>query len=177
MGSYWTCSTPEQHPDIERSDIFTNEEWEDLYNEARTLFRTTTTAFDGSVRHNIIRNVLGKAHKDREFRSLPLAGQRSELNPDYMEWTSTATILGDLADPKHASDNFQLRTQHCCVRLRIAPASGQVIAAEVRNLLTNETILVKARKYVICGGAVLTAGILYNSGIGPDMGWPALVMT
>jgi len=36
------------------------------------------------------------------------------------------------------------------------------------NLLINEMVLVKAKKYVISAGAVLTAGILFNSQIRPD---------
>ena len=175
MGSYWSCCTPEQHAEIERSDVFSDEEWKDLYDEARALFRTTNTAFDHSIHHELVRDTLRKANKGREFVSMPLACQRSIRNPDYVEWTSTATILGDLADPKYDSSNFEFKAQHCCTRLHIDAASRHVVGAELKNLLTNEVVLVKAKKYVICAGAVLTAGILYNSQIRPETGYPAFL--
>ena len=175
MGSYWACSTPEQHPEIERSDIFSDKEWKDLYDEARVLFHTTKTAFDHSIRQEIVKDTLRKANKGREFESLPLACQRSVHNSDYVEWTATATILGDLADPKYHGGNFELRAQHCCTRLHIDAASRHVVGAELKNLLTNEVVLVKAKKTVICAGAVLNAGILFNSQIRPDTGYPAFV--
>jgi len=172
MGSYWSCSTPEQHPVIERPDIFSEEEWGDLYNKARALFHTTDTAFD---RQQLVKGALRRANKNREFVSLPLACQRSTHNPDYVQWTATAQILGELADPKYSGGNFELKTQHCCTRLLINTTSGHVVRAELMNLLTNEMVSAKAKKYVISAGAVLTAGILFNSQIRPDTGYPALV--
>lgn len=175
MGSYWSCSTPEQHPDIERSDIFSGDEWHALYSEAKALFRVTSMAFDHSIRQKIIKDALHAAHQRRDFVGLPLACQRSQRNPDYVEWTSTATILGDLADPSYAGGNFELKAQHCCTRLQIDPTSRQVQAAELKNLQTGEVSFVRAKKYVVCAGAVLTAGILFNSQIRPDTGYQALV--
>ena len=175
MGAYWTCSTPEQHPEIERSDVFSNEEWKDLYAEAKALFRTTDTAFDHSIRQKLVKDTLHKANKGREFVCMPLACQRSPHNSDYVEWTATATLLGDLADPKYNGGNFELRAQHCCTRLHIDAVSRHVVGAELKNLLTNEVVLVKAKKNVICAGAVLTAGILFNSQIRPCTGYPAFV--
>ncbi|KAK0126901.1 hypothetical protein ONS96_006466 [Cadophora gregata f. sp. sojae] len=174
MGSYWTCSTPEQHPIVERSDIFSDEEWQTLYDDSKALLHTTDTAFNHSVRHNLVKSTLCQANKNRQFVSMPLACQRSARNPDYVEWSSTATILGALADPRYAGGNFELKAQHCCKRLHIDATSRRVIAAELVNLLTNETVLIKAKKYVICAGAVLTTGILFNSDIRPDKGYPAL---
>ena len=175
MGAYWTCSTPEQHPEIERSDIFSDEEWKDLYAEAKALFRTTDTAFDHSIRQELVKDTLRKASKGRDFVGMSLACQRSTRNSDYVEWTATATLLGDLADPKYTGGNFELRSQHCCTRLHIDAISRRVIGAELKNLLTNEVVLVKAKKNIICAGAVLTAGILFNSQIRPHTGYPAFV--
>lgn len=175
MGAYWTCSTQEQHPEIERSDIFSDEEWKDLYAEAKALFRTTDTAFDHSIRQELVKDTLRKASKGREFVGMSLACQRSTHNPNYVKWTATATILGDLADPKYTGGNFEFRAQHCCTRLHIDAISRQVVGAELKNLLTNEVVLVKAKKNVICAGAVLTAGILFNSQIRPNTGYPAFV--
>ncbi|KAI0452499.1 pyranose 2-oxidase [Xylaria acuta] len=174
MGSYWSCATPEMHPELERPDIFSNDEWKDLYDQARDLFHTSTTEFDHSIRHHLVKNTLLRAHKGREFVNLPLACERSKDNPDYIRWTGPARILGDLADPKYNGGNFELKAHHCCRRLLIDTAIGQVIGAELVNLLTNEVVLAKAKKYIVCGGATLTAGILFNSGIRQDTGYAAL---
>ena len=174
MGSYWSCSTPRQQPEIERSDIFSNEEWNELYQKAAELFHTTDVAFDHSICHQLVKDALQKANKTREFRSLPLACQRSKRNPNYVQWTATATILGHLADPKYTGRNFDFRAQHCCTRLLIDAASGEIMGAELTELRTNKRFIAKAKKYVICAGAVLTVGILFNSGI-RETAYPALV--
>ncbi|TGO43264.1 hypothetical protein BHYA_0002g00690 [Botrytis hyacinthi] len=174
MGAYWSCVTPEQHPEIERSDIFSHEEWKILYDRARALFNTTDTAFDGSIRQQLIKNTLRRANGNRKFVSLPLACQRSKQNPDYIKWTSTASILGDLAEPKYDGRDFELKAQHCCTRLIIDADSKQVVGAELKNLVTNEVVIAKAKKYVVCAGATLSTGILFNSGIRPDTGYRAL---
>lgn len=173
MGSHWTCCTPEQFPDIERSNIFSNEEWTDLYKEAKELFHTTTTAFDYSIRHQLVRHVLLDAtdHK-REFVSMPLACQRSKKYKEYVEWTAPATILGDLAEPKYDGGLFELKAQHRCTMLARHPITGQIEGARLKDLLNDEYIFVKAKKYVICAGATLTAGILFNSDF---VDYPALV--
>ncbi|KAI1341795.1 pyranose 2-oxidase [Xylariaceae sp. FL0016] len=174
MGGYWTCCTPEQHPEIERPDIFSDEEWRMLYDDARSLFRTDDTLFDHSIRQDLIKKTLCRANPGRRFICMPLAGQRSAKNPEYVEWTATAQILGEAADPKYGGGKFELKTQHCCTSLRVDPTTGQVIEAKIKDLLTDEDVIVKAKKYVICAGAVLTAGILFASGIRPETGYPAL---
>ncbi|KAF1735903.1 Pyranose 2-oxidase [Beauveria bassiana] len=175
MGNYWTCCTPEQHPILERSDIFSDKEWQQLYHEARALFHTTEHAFDHSMRQKILQKKLRQSFPNREFKGMPLGCQPNESNPDYVEWTSTATILGDLAQPSPGQNNFQVKSQYCCTRLHIDFAQGRVVAAELKNLVENSILLVKAKKFVITAGAVLSAGILFRSGIRPDNGYPALV--
>ncbi|KAI1322379.1 pyranose 2-oxidase [Xylariaceae sp. FL0255] len=174
MGSYWSCATPEMHAELERPDIFTDAEWDTLYCQAKTLFRTSTAEFDISVRHHLVKDILVRANKGREFTNLPLACERSIRNPDYVRWTGPARILGDLAAPKYDVGNFELRARHCCTRVLLDAESKKVVGAELRDLLTNEVIIIQARAYVICAGATLTAGILYNSRIRPDTGCPAL---
>ena len=176
MGSHWTCCTPREFPGIERSDLFSDAEWEDLYRDAEGLFHTNHTAYDDSIRHQLVRHVLIDAtNGEREFISMPLACQRNKPNKDYIEWTATATILGDLAEPKYDGGLFELKSQHRCTKLEIDPATRQVSGATLKNLLTDETVLVRAKKYVICAGAVLTPGILFNSGFSPDNGYDAMV--
>jgi len=175
MGSYWSCATPEMSPEIERPGLFSNEEWKSLYDEAKALFRTTDTAFDHSIRHQLVKDTLIQEHKDREFVSLTLACERSPFNPEHMLWTGPAQILGALADPNYCGGNFGLKAHHCCRKLFVDAASKQIAGAQLIDLVTNEVTFVKAKKYVICAGAILTAGILFNSGIGPETGYHAVV--
>ena len=175
MGSFWSCATPEMHPELERPDLFTDEEWALLYARAKSLFHTSQTEFDLSVRHRYVKDALIRAHPDREFINLPLACERSKKNPKYVQWSSPARILGDLADPKYKGRNFELKAHHRCNRLLLDGASREVLGAEITDLSTNEVLIVKAKKYVVCAGATLTAGVLWQSGIRPDTGYPALV--
>ncbi|KAK1622117.1 hypothetical protein BDP81DRAFT_335252 [Colletotrichum phormii] len=167
MGGHWTCCTPREHKDIERSDLFSDSEWNDLYTRAEKLFWTDRTLFDKSIRGGLVKSVLTAAYekKGREVLSMPLSGKRSAKNEEFVEWGCTATILGDeLSDPSKEHDTFELRANSQCVRLIVNQASGEVEAAEVENLLGAEKYLIQAKKYIICAGAVLTPGILWNSG-------------
>lgn len=178
MSAHWTCSTPFQHKGLERSDIFNDGEWDALYEEAVGYLRTSRTQFDDSIRHQLVKDKLGLAiaemfpGKGREILSLPLACKRSEVNPDFVEWTATDTILGEtVKDPK-----FRLLSSHQCTKVLHDRDTGKIIAATVKGLMDKTRIYVFAKKYVICGGSVLTPQILFNSGFRPVEGSiPALV--
>lgn len=180
MSTHWTCATPEQHKDLERSDIFSDAEWAGLYKEAAGYLKTSRTEFDNSIRQQLVKEKLATAFDKmfpevvpkREILSLPLACKRNELNPDYVTWTATDTILGDTVnDPK-----FHLLSNHQCTKVLHDPSSGKIIAATVKNLEEKGRIYVFAKKYVICGGSVLTPQLLFNSGFRPTEGsLPALV--
>lgn len=186
MASHWTCCTPRQYPVAftggqdeghrERSDLFTDDEWDKLYKEAEHLFNTNSTTFDKSVRHSLVKKILEdnfKAPKgDREVLSMPLACKLGE-NKKHIEWSCTATILGDeLSNPDHKnkpaySDLLTVLPQrqldallieHDCVK-RTDAITGAVII----DLQTGEEFVVDAKRYVICGGTVLTAGIVAQS--------------
>ncbi|KAK5997077.1 Pyranose 2-oxidase [Cladobotryum mycophilum] len=172
MGSHWTCCTPRQHVKLERPDLFTKNEWHDLYSEAERLFRTNSYSFDDSIRQTVIKETLSDAYKDREIKSMPLACRRSETNTDYVEWTCTATILKELSDPTKPNSNFQVLPNTQCVKIELsandaADVNGnafKVTRVEVRDLMKNKTYHIKAKQYVICASAVLTPSILFNSG-------------
>ncbi|KAK5118592.1 hypothetical protein LTR85_008057 [Meristemomyces frigidus] len=170
MGNHWTCCTPEQFPGIERSTIFTPSEWQSLYGKARALFHTNSTSYDQSIRHQLVKHVLLDAYKGtgREFTGMPLACQRNEPNKDYVEWTCPATILGDLSEPGYDGGLFELRPNTQCVQVQIDPVTGQVAWLVVKDTMQDRTYAIRASKYVICAGAVLTPGILFNSGLGQE---------
>ncbi|KAI0895300.1 hypothetical protein F4806DRAFT_503238 [Annulohypoxylon nitens] len=185
MSSHWTCCTPRQHL-LERSTLFEENEWKKLYSEAETLFDTNDKVFDDSIHHRLVKNVVGTAikdDKDRTVKSMPLACKRPSPSTTYIEWSCTATILGDLAGPDKKDPNFDMKPQWKCDTLHItAPGGkGKVDGAIVVDLVKNEEWLVTAKKYVICAGAVLTAGIMAKSLLESDMpmenSYPALTMT
>ncbi|KAH6988139.1 hypothetical protein BKA56DRAFT_578416 [Ilyonectria sp. MPI-CAGE-AT-0026] len=168
MGSHWTCCTPRQHPGIERSTLFSDEEWDDLYTRAEEILGTNSTSFDDSIRQQLVKSTLEGAYEKREMLSMPLACKRSEKNKEYIEWACSATILGDLANPRYSGDLFEIRANTQCVKLQLDDNDGQVAWAVVKDLMSNEKYKIKAKKYVICAGAVLTPGILFNSGFTTD---------
>ncbi|KAF4913613.1 Pyranose 2-oxidase [Colletotrichum viniferum] len=133
MGSHWTCCTPRQDPTIERSTLFNDEEWNELYKEAEKLFWTNPKIFDDSIRQKLVKSILDTAFEERNRKTanMPLCGKRRETNKDYTE--------------------FEL------------DESKKVRLVQVENLIDNEEYMIKANKFVVCAGAVLTPGILFNS--------------
>lgn len=189
MGAHWTCCTPRQYPDAfvggddkghrERSELFTNDEWEKLYTEAEALFDTNITTFNDSVRHRLVKKILQKTFaaegESREVQSMPLACKPGK-SKGHIDWSCTASILGnELSNPDHKdkpdySNLLTVLPQTQLDALQIEDGGkGTVTGAVVVDLETGDEYLVDAQKYVICGGAVLTAGIvaqsLFKSGI------------
>ncbi|KAK7705818.1 hypothetical protein SLS64_007766 [Diaporthe eres] len=186
MAAHWTCCTPRQYPEVfkdapdkghrERSDLFTDEEWKDLYNEAEGLFNTNDTTFDDSVRHALVRWVLKDAFGpdgagNREVKSMPLACKHGK-SKNHIEWSCTATILGDKWSKPGVTDKDTLKarpftvlpqTQLDVMLINDDGNGGAVEGAIIIDLETDEQYLVEAKRYVICGGIVLTAGIMAKS--------------
>lgn len=170
MGSHWTCCTPRQH-DLERSPLFNDHHWEWYYHRAETLFGTNTTSFDDSIRHRLIltelRDKLPDSRKST-VQSMPLACKTK--HSDYIEWSCSATILGELSAPGSTHSKFQIWPNVQCMKLDVA--EGKVKSIMVKDLLNDPSrpFRIVAKKYVICAGAVLTLGILYESGFRTESG-------
>ncbi|KAH6856689.1 hypothetical protein B0I37DRAFT_412600 [Chaetomium sp. MPI-CAGE-AT-0009] len=159
MTTHWTCATPELLKGVERPDIFSDDHWAELYAEAEQLIGTSTTEFDDSIRQQLVKYVLSTSFPDRSVKSLPLACKRDVDNPDFVTWSSSATIFGDITDGAH--DNFTLLSEHLCTSLAFIPGSGADIGcAYVQDLRGNETLEIFAEYFVVCAGAVLTPQIL-----------------
>ena len=62
------------------------------------------------------------------------------------------------------------------MQLQLDPSSGQVAWVVVKDLMKARTYTIKANKYILCAGAVLTVEILVNSGFNSH-NLPALVST
>lgn len=164
MGTHWTCCTPRQNAQLERSTLFTEEEWQSLYSDAEKLFRTNNTSFDESIRQQLVKRTLEAAFPDRNILSMPLACKRSEDNQDFVEWTCSATILGDLSEAGKYNHLFRIWPNTQCIQLgRENGGKRKVVAALVKDILTGKRSVIRAKKYVICAGAVLTPGLLFNS--------------
>lgn len=177
MSTHWTCATPRQHPILERSDLFSEAEWNTLYSEAEGYLRTSRNEFENSIRQQLVKEKLVSSFKTlfpgREVLSLPLACKRNvEDNPDYVTWSATDTILDLTVD----SPKFHLLSNHQCMKVLYDSDDQNIIAATVKNLEMKNRLYVFAKKYVICGGSVLTPQILFNSGFRPvEQSLPALV--
>ncbi|KAF3023517.1 hypothetical protein E8E14_007863 [Neopestalotiopsis sp. 37M] len=171
MGSHWTNCTPRQHPKLERSDLFNDSEWDALYGEAEERIKTNSTLYSDSIRQQLVLDTLRKGHYhhgDREFKPMPLAAQKL---PDqtYFEWSCSATLFGDITKTvdRPGAKNFTLKSQVQCIRLitsQDTSPDGVVLGALCKDLKTDRQFLVRARKYVLCAGAVLTPGIMFKSG-------------
>lgn len=177
MATHWTCATPRQHPDIERSRLLSQNEWDDLYERGEKLLNTHRDVFEYSpsssgstnapaIRNTIVRDVLRKTfpHLTAPFdpQNLPLAAQRNSENDELVTWSGADTVLGDLAVPG-SSDRFTVLAEHRCTKL--VRTGGEISHAEVMDLINWQPVRVRAKTFVVCAGTVLTAQILYNSGI------------
>ncbi|NYI06880.1 pyranose oxidase [Allostreptomyces psammosilenae] len=171
MATHWTCATPRHHPTVERTDLISEDEWEDLYREAEDILGTSVKEFSDSVTHNVVLDVLreeyGELPEPYGVQSLPLAVRRRRDSPHLVHWTGTDAVFGKLATPG-ASDNFTLLPQHLCTRLVRSSDGHHIRYAEVQDLLRSRTLRIRAENYVVAGGAVLTPQLLFASGITPE---------
>ncbi|KAI0265044.1 pyranose 2-oxidase [Gloeopeniophorella convolvens] len=170
MATHWTCATPTPRFD-ELPDTYTSKEWEKLYTRARAILKTNDTSYDHSIRHTVVKEALQKGYGvGREVASLPLAlNLRRTDNPDFVTWTGSNTILGELAKPGYKG-NFTLRVSLTCFFIHGAFGANdnKVYAAYLRDLKNNKPIIVVSKIFVAACGAVLTPQLLYNSSIRPS---------
>ncbi|MDI4232498.1 pyranose oxidase [Bradyrhizobium sp. Arg237L] len=170
MATHWTCATPRQHPDIEQSPLLSRSEWEDLYGRGEKLLNTHHDIFEDSIRNTIVRDVLRRTFPQLKApfdpQNLPLAAQRNADNDELVTWSGADTVLGDLAVPG-SSDRFKLLSEHRCTKLVLNEDGDGIAYADVMDLINWQPYHVHAKTFVVCAGTVLTAQILYNSGIRP----------
>jgi pyranose oxidase len=172
MATHWTCATPRHHPQIERMNFISAEEWDQLYGEAETLLNTHTDQFDNSIRHTVVRETLQNEFQELpqpyHVQNLPLAVERRKDNNEFVTWSGSDTVLGKLADGPLDREPFVLRAQHRCKRLHLNADGTSVEFAEVENLIEWKTIRVRAKTYILAVNAMLTPQVLFNSHIRPE---------
>jgi pyranose oxidase len=172
MATHWTCATPRHHPTIERSDIYTNQEWDRLYSAGEKLLNTHKHEFDESIRHMVVRDTLQAEYTELPHaygvQNLPLAVERRKDNPEFVHWSGTDTVLGPLADGLQDAEPFILKDQHRCFKLVPTKDGSSIDHAVVQNLKEWATYNVRATTYIVACNAFLTPQVLYNSGIRPE---------
>ena len=171
MCTHWTCATPRHHPVMERSDLLSDAEWEELYVESERRFNTTQDAFAHSIRHRLVRELLESEYTELpepyEVQALPLAVRRRDDNPRFVHWSAADTVLGPLAHDDREG-RFDLRPEHICRRLVMGSDGSRVEYALVEDLTTSRTLRVEAETYVVAANGINTPQLLWASGIRPE---------
>ncbi|MFI5782804.1 GMC oxidoreductase [Nocardia sp. NPDC051570] len=171
MATHWTGVTPRHHPTVERADCIPAGEWDGLYAEAEALLDTHAQVFADSIRHQVVQGALTAEYPELptayQVQHLPLAARRRPGQPGLVRWSGADTVLGPLADGSRDGDAFTLRDQHVCRRLQLSRDGERIEYAEVEDLVNGLTIRIEADTVVVACGAVLTAQLLYASGIRP----------
>jgi pyranose oxidase len=171
MATHWTCATPRHHPTIERCDLISEDEWEELYSESERRFETTQTAFSHAIRHQLVLDILteefGELEAPYQAQALPLAVRRREDNPRFVHWSGTDTVLGPLAHDDH-DGRFDLRAEHICRRLALSADGSQIEYAEVEDLTTSRMLRVEAEHFIVACNAINTPQLLWASGVRPE---------
>lgn len=170
MGGHWTCSTPRPYND-EFPTEFTRAEFEELLAEGERLLHTTQDSFADSLRGKIIVEALNKEFpnlpESRKAQMLPLASIK-DPNTGWVHWIGPDDLLGPLKVPGAApSSRFQLWQEHIVRRLQIDD-NRNIVAAEVEHLPSRSKKIVKAKHFIVAGGAFGTPQLLWNSGIRPE---------
>lgn len=160
----WTCATPRQKEKVERSDIFSGDEWDSLYKEAEKLIGTSKTVLNDSIRQELVMEILNDEYGKRSAEPLPLAAKKNGSTA-YITWSSSSTIL----DAMNCKDKFTLWPEHHCEKFVVEETDNgpQVTKAKIRKLATDELITVKAKVFIACGGPILTPQLLFNSDFVP----------
>jgi len=118
MATHWTAAVPRQHPEVERSPLITEKEWEELYKESEKLLKKSDKLFEHSIRNTLVREVLNETYDgeivDPDYlpQNLPLAGVRK--NQEFVIWTGGNTILGeDLVRDIKSGDCSKIQLKVC----------------------------------------------------------------
>lgn len=159
-----------------------------LLHHGKNLLNVHEDQFEDSVRHQLVKKALTEAFasESRLVKSLPLAGERSKVNRDYVTWSGVDTILGDyiLAKDAQGRNRFKLIPEFLVVKLICDPKiPGKVMNAVVRNLRTGNKRGISARvgyssslgwiaddnrilqSYVVVCGVICSPQLLWNSNI------------
>lgn len=169
MGGHWTCCTPRPYKD-ELPKEYDPKEFQSLLEQGEKLFNTNQTSFADSLRGQIMVDALNKEFTElrdpRKVQMLPLACKKDENG--WITWNGPDDIFGPLAVPHSVPrERFQLWEEHIVRKLQV-DHNHNIVAAEVEHLPSKSKKLVKAKQFVVAGGAFSTPQLLWNSGIRPE---------
>jgi pyranose oxidase len=170
MGVHWTCAIPRENPEVERSKLLSDEEWDALYDKAEELLCRHDDVFDDSIRHTVVRDTIFRHFPNRGVRNLPQAVQPNPHDMSLVRWTGPDVVLGDkltamLRDSKQ--EQFRIVPEHICYQLGKSEDNQTIKVALCTDLTTAEEVIIEANEFVVCCGATRTPQLLHASGIRP----------
>ncbi|MBO9204627.1 MULTISPECIES: GMC oxidoreductase [Niastella] len=168
---HWTGAVPRHHPELERIKFISNDEWEDLYTEAEKILNKHTDVYEKSIRNSVLKDVLSSYYPHLKYpyhvQNLPMGAERSSINSELVRFTGTDTILSPIIDNPEINDGrFEIRPQHRVKRLHVE--NGAVVYAEVDDLQNGERINIYASRFIVACGTIMSAQLLWASGIRPE---------
>ncbi|CAG8585181.1 4363_t:CDS:2, partial [Ambispora leptoticha] len=163
MGTHWTCSVPRLRGKERFPHLIPDEEMDQLYDEAERYVYHTADPYEGTMLQSTVQEALIKHYNKlgslpADPKALPLAVRYKK---PYNFWTGPYDIL---LEKNYKDRKFELKDQHLATLLSPSDENPAVIdELIVKDLRRNERIRIKAKVYIICGGAILTPQLLYNS--------------
>lgn len=119
-----------------------------LLQRAKKLLNVHDDQFEHSVRHKLIKDALSSAFAEegRAVKNLPLAGERSEPECEFITWSGSDTVFGDYINTKdeRGVNRFKLLTE-CLVVKFITDGSDKITGALVRELRSGKEVVIKAK--------------------------------
>ena len=95
MATHWNGNIPREHPTVERSDLLTDTEWDELYEESESLLgKSESDLFPISIRHTVVAEALKKAYPKLSPQRLAYAARKSD-GSQFVTWSGADTVLGD----------------------------------------------------------------------------------
>ncbi|CAG8626233.1 5757_t:CDS:10, partial [Gigaspora rosea] len=155
MGTHWGCVTPRLLGNERFSNLVPDDEMDKLYEEAETYLHTLQDPYNNTMLQTSVLKAL-KMRYDEEKRD----------NPDDMPfyfWTGSYDIL---RKENFENKNFVLIEQHLAQILQPKINNTSIIdGLIIKDLFkrSQNEILIKAKVFIICAGAVNTPQLLYNS--------------
>ncbi|KAF7362944.1 GMC oxidoreductase [Mycena venus] len=178
MGSHWTCACPEPEDDERTNNPIEKSTFNGLLQRAAEFFKVSTTQYDKSIRHTVVKEVLTKECPTQSFVNIPLAVQRVErpTEDDLLIWSGVDTILGPdikFVASKDLEQNVQLRLMTNTVARTIVSngnSATHVLACDIENISPDREhwYVIKGKVFVAACGAIGTPQLL-NMAFGRDV--------
>jgi len=162
MATHWTCACPFPNEEETKENPIAKSELDGLLKRASKFLNVHDDQYDCSIRHTVVKKWLtDNLPASRNVHNLRLAVERRLDNPDYVTWSGTDTVLGDILK----DSRFELWQETRVTSLHQEYQQKRIGGALVRRLATNEDVLVIADAFIVACGAIGTPQVLANSPI------------